>query len=222
MFGIANETEFDLRFRLFDIPIRVHPLFWLSSAMITWHGENIALTLAGVVVIFVSVLVHELGHALMNRRFGFPSEIILVFLFGLATTTRMSPSRNMKVSAAGPLAGLALAAIVYVALLTMTQDPIAFLNDKNNPKVYAVHILLYFGVFGNVMNLVPCLPLDGGHITESLLQLYGPRHRSRDACAVRRTELSDRLGELAAYPVNAGPACGAGARRGSQRRRQAG
>ena len=114
----------------------------------------------------------------MNRRFGFPSEIILVFLFGLATTTRMSPSRNMKVSAAGPLAGLALAAIVYVALLTMTQDPLSFLNDYSSPKVYAVHMLLFFGVFGNVLNLLPCLPLDGGHITECLLQLYGPRQRS--------------------------------------------
>ncbi len=179
MFGMANETEFDLRFRLFDIPIRVHPLFWLSSAMVTWQGENVALTLVGVLVIFVSVLVHELGHALMNRRFGFPSEIILVFLFGLATTTRMSPSRNIKVSAAGPLAGLALAAIVYVALLTMSHDPLDFLRDYNSPKVYAVHMMLFFGVFGNVLNLIPSLPLDGGHITEGLLQLYGPRHRNR-------------------------------------------
>lgn len=179
MFGMANETEFDLRFRLLDVPVRVHPLFWLSSAMITWQGENVALTLVGVLVIFVSVLVHELGHALMARRYGFPSQIVLVFLFGLATTTRMSPSRNIKVSAAGPIAGLALAAIVYIILLTFTANPLAFLADYHSPKVYAVFMMLFFGLFGNVLNLLPCLPLDGGHITEGLLDLYGPRRGSR-------------------------------------------
>ena len=179
MFGMANETEFDLRFQLFDVPVRVHPLFWLSAAMITWRGENVALTLVGVLVIFVSVLVHELGHALMARRYGFPSQIVLVFLFGLATTTRMSPGRNIKVSAAGPIAGLALAALVYVALLAFSQNPLVFLSDYKSPRVYAVFMMLFFGIFGNVLNLLPCLPLDGGHITEGILDLYGPRRRNR-------------------------------------------
>lgn len=178
MIGTGNETEFDLRFRLFDVPVRVHPLFWLSSAMVTWRGENIALTLIGIVCVFVSVLVHELGHALTARRFGFPSEIVLVFLFGLATSTRMSPGRNLRISAAGPLAGLALAVIVYVVLLITVQDPVDFLRDYDSPKVFAVHMMLFFGVFGNVVNFVPCLPLDGGNITENLLELYGPRRRN--------------------------------------------
>ncbi len=178
MMGHGNETEFDLRFRLFDVPVRVHPLFWLSSAMVTWRGENIALTLIGIVCVFVSVLVHELGHALVARRYGFPSEIVLVFLFGLATSTRMSPGRNLRISAAGPLAGLALAAIVYFLFLITAQDPLDFLRDYNSPRVFAVHMMLFFGVFGNVLNFVPCLPLDGGNITENVLELYGPRRRN--------------------------------------------
>ena len=178
MIGLGNETEFDLRFRVLDVPVRVHPMFWLSSAMVTWRGENIALTLVGIVCVFVSVLVHELGHALVARRFGFPSEIVLVFLFGLASTTRMSPWKNIRIAAAGPLAGLALAAIVYILLLSTSEDPLDFLRDYNSPKVWAVHMMLFFGIFGNVLNFLPCLPLDGGNITENLLELYGPRRRS--------------------------------------------
>jgi Zn-dependent protease len=146
--------------------------------MVTWQGENIALTLIGIVCVFVSVLVHELGHALVARRYGFPSEIVLVFLFGLATSTRMSPERNLRISAAGPLAGLALAAIVYVVLLIVVQDPLDFLRDYDSPKVFAVHMMLFFGIFGNLVNFVPCLPLDGGNITQNLFEIYGPRPRN--------------------------------------------
>lgn len=193
MIGTGNETEFDLRFRLFDVPVRVHPLFWLSSAMVTWRGENFALTLIGIVCVFVSVLVHELGHALMARRYGFPSEIVLVFLFGLATSTRMSPGRNLRISAAGPLAGLALAAIVYIVLLITAQDPVDFLRDYDSPKVFAVHMMLFFGVFGNLVNFVPCLPLDGGNITENLLELYGPRRRNIKEIVLQISVVSSAL-----------------------------
>jgi stage IV sporulation protein FB len=193
MIGAGNETEFDLRFRLFDVPVRVHPLFWLSSAMVTWRGENIALTLIGIVCVFVSVLVHELGHALVARRYGFPSEIVLVFLFGLATSTRMSPGRNLRIAAAGPLAGLALAAIVYFVLLITVQDPLDFLKDYDSPKVFAVHMMLFFGVFGNLVNFVPCLPLDGGHITENLLEMYGPRRRTIKEIVLQISVVSSAL-----------------------------
>ena len=193
MIGAGNETEFDLRFRLFDVPVRVHPLFWLSSAMVTWRGDNIALTLIGIVWVFVSVLVHELGHALMARRYGFPSEIVLVFLFGLATSTRMTPGRNLRISAAGPLAGLALAAIVYIVLLITVQDPLDFLRDYDSPKVFAVHMMLFFGVFGNLVNFVPCLPLDGGNITENLFELYEPRRRNIKEIVLQISVVSSAL-----------------------------
>ena len=193
MIGVGNETEFDLRFRLFDVPVRVHPLFWLSSAMVTWQGENISLTLIGIVCVFVSVLVHELGHALMARRYGYPSEIVLVFLFGLATSTRMSPWKNLRISAAGPLAGLALAAIVYVVFLITVQDPLDFLRDYHSPKVYAVHMLLFFGIFGNLVNFVPCLPLDGGNITENLFEIYGPRRRNIKEIVLQISVVSSAL-----------------------------
>ncbi len=196
MMGVGNDTEFDLRFRLLDVPVCVRPWFWLSSAMVTWQGEHVALTVIGILCIFVSVLVHELGHALVARRYGFPSEITLVFLFGLATTSRMSPQKNLRISAAGPLAGLALAAIVYVLLLAMTEDPIAFLRDYYDPKVFAVHTMLFFGIFGNVLNFIPCLPLDGGHITESLFEIYGARIRNRGEVILKISIVSSAIAAI--------------------------
>jgi len=196
MLGVGNETEFDLRFRLLDVPVRVHPFFWLSSAMVTWQGEHVALTIVGILCVFVSVLVHEFGHALMARRYGFPSEITLVFLFGLATTSRMSPEKNLKISAAGPLAGLALAAIVYILLLMTTNDPILFLRDYYDPKVFAVHMMLFFGIFGNVLNFVPCLPLDGGRITESLFEIFGARLRNRGEIVMQISIVSSAIAAL--------------------------
>ena len=71
MLGNAGETQFDLRFRLFGIPIRVHPLFWLISALVTWIPNRPELVLVGILCFFLTVLVHELGHALVFRRYVF-------------------------------------------------------------------------------------------------------------------------------------------------------
>ena len=176
MLGFAGETEFDLRFRLFDIPVRVHPMFWLSSAWMVWDGDNIPFTLLGVLCMFISILVHELGHAAMMRRYGYPSEIVLYFLGGYATATHLTPWRNIRMSAAGPLAGLALSALVYL-LLMMVESPLRFYLDFQSPMSQVVRVSLFVGVFVNVMNLLPCLPLDGGSIMESLITLYGKHGR---------------------------------------------
>lgn len=176
MLGFAGETELDLRFRLFNIPVRVHPMFWLSSAWMVWDGDNLPLTLLGVLCIFISILVHELGHAAMMRRYGYPSEIVLYFLGGYATATHLSPWRNIRMSAAGPLAGLALSALVYLLLLTMVENPLSFLRSQS-PMSQIVWVSLFVGVFVNCMNLLPCLPLDGGRIMESLITLFANRGR---------------------------------------------
>jgi stage IV sporulation protein FB len=185
MLGFAGETEFDLRFRLFDIPVRVHPMFWLSSAWMIWDGENIPFTLLGVLCIFVSIMVHELGHAAMMRRYGYPSEIVLYFLGGYATATHLSPWRNIRMSAAGPLAGLALAAFVYLLLVTMVEDPLQFLRNSRSPLSQVVWVSLFVGVFVNFMNLLPCLPLDGGRIMESLVTLYGKHGRGNQELVLK-------------------------------------
>ena len=69
MVGLA-ETQFDVKFRLLGVPVRIHPFFWVVSAVMGWQPNNLPLVLLWVLCVFVSILVHEYGHALMSKAFG--------------------------------------------------------------------------------------------------------------------------------------------------------
>lgn len=174
MFGQAGETEFDLRFELLGVPVRIHPVFWLSSAWLVWDGDDPARVFIGVLCVLISVLVHEFGHALMSRRYGYPSEIVLYFLGGYATATRFSTWKNVRVSAAGPGAGLALFGMTYLVFLYLRLNHREMLSS-DHVIGYSIFWLLFMNLMWSVINLVPCLPLDGGRITQVLIEHYHPR-----------------------------------------------
>ena len=173
MLGNAGETQFDLRFRLFGIPIRVHPLFWLISALVTWIPNRPELVLVGILCFFLTVLVHELGHALVFRRYGFRSEIVLYMLGGYATGSRLSTWRSVFVSAAGPVAGFMLAAVAIVSRVALAPG----ILDNNPTLDFALVNLVLFNIWLGVFNLIPCVPLDGGQIMQALVHRYSP-HRA--------------------------------------------
>jgi stage IV sporulation protein FB len=83
IFQVPPPTRFDLRFSVAGIPVRVHPLFWLIAILFGSSSGNIVSILSWVVAIFVSILIHELGHAFAMRRYGQGSQIILHFAGGL-------------------------------------------------------------------------------------------------------------------------------------------
>lgn len=175
MLGQAGETQFDFRFQMFGIPIRIHPLFWLMAAFVVWqstldNGEKFL----GILCVLISILVHELGHALTLRGFGFRSEIVLYGMGGYATSTHLSTWRRVAVSFAGPLAGFILYGLTYatgIGLAIWYREALA-----NHAVLYCLAMLSWINLYWGLMNLVPCLPLDGGHIMEALVTRYFPRH----------------------------------------------
>jgi Zn-dependent protease len=144
--------------------------------------------------VFISILVHELGHALAFRAFGQGAHIVIYHFGGLAIPEvwgrRMSlrPIQRLVVSAAGPLAQLALAAAVVLVLRMAGREvpfPIAAVGrwlgleggrDFTSPFTFALaDFLLYVNVLWPLLNLVPVPPLDGGQIVrEGLLTLGVP------------------------------------------------
>jgi stage IV sporulation protein FB len=178
MFGLAGETEFDVRFQLLGIPVRIHPVFWLLSAFLVWSaaGGDLALVLLGMICVLVSILVHELGHALLSRRFGYPSEIVLYFFGGYATSSRFSTWKNVAVSAAGPAFGFALFLLTYLTYALLIENYPQVLRD-NFAVFFALNIMMFANLVWNIINLVPCVPLDGGQIMQNLVMRYGRRNQ---------------------------------------------
>ena len=172
MLGRIPETPFDLRFRIGPIPVRVHPIFWLTGAIICWarYQADPPLLMMAVAAVFLSVLVHELGHATMTRLFGWPSEIVLGFFGGYATTARTSTGRNLAVLIAGPGAGFALAAVAFVAWRAVV--------GVENVSVRIIETLWFLWVINiawSLLNLIPVLPLDGGQIAREIMVWFKPR-----------------------------------------------
>jgi len=172
MIGRIPETQFDLRFRVGPIPVRVHPIFWLTGVIICWRAYQAdpPMLMMAVAAVFLSVLIHELGHATMTRLFGWPSEIVLGFFGGYATTARTSTGRNLAVLFAGPGAGFALAALAFVAVLA--------LNAQENVSVRiteTLSFLWFINIAWSLLNLIPVLPLDGGQIAREILVWFNPR-----------------------------------------------
>ena len=118
-------TRFDLRFSVAGFPIRVHPLFWLIAILFGSSAGSPAKVLAWIIAIFVSITIHELGHAFALRRNGVESEIILHAAGGLtvpesvswggrSANVAISPNQQIFISLAGPFTGFLFAALLLV------------------------------------------------------------------------------------------------------------
>jgi Zn-dependent protease len=124
-----------------------------------------------IVVAALSILWHELGHALAFRRFGHEPAIELLGMGGLTHSLGGSPltlGQSALVSFAGPCAGFLLALAVYLVALSPTMA----LPDSWGPIL--VGDLLWINAGWGAVNLLPILPLDGGHILRAGLRSRFP------------------------------------------------
>jgi Zn-dependent protease len=176
LFGIrigVNATWFLILFLM---------IFWLSGsfrqALHSSDGVAYLTTVVTVLVLFGSLIVHELGHALVARRQGIGVERIELFLFGGFTQMSrdaMSPSEDFKIAAAGPLATFGFV-LLCLALDLAIVGPHRLIHAaaldgtvKITPVLLALSWLLFWNVLLLVFNLVPAFPLDGGRIARAIV-----------------------------------------------------
>ncbi len=174
MFGQVNETEFDLRFSLFRIPVRVHPGFWLMAVImgsrLLQEIDGLMLVAIWVAVVFISILVHEMGHALAVRYFRWEPHIVLYHFGGYAAyhpPWGQTHWQSIFISFAGPGAGFLLYGIVRLFEFWYVQD----INRLNWFVLFAIYQLKYVNLWWGLINLLPVLPLDGGRIAGDVFQL---------------------------------------------------
>jgi len=181
MFGQVPETAYDLRFTLLGVPVRVHPFFWGICALIGWPrqdvpgSEALLLLLVATACVFLSILVHEMGHALTAKAFGWRPHVVLYHLGGYASffpDRGFTTSRSVAVSFAGPAAGFLLFGLVVGIQMWLVRAGITVGPHARLAFFYLEWINLYWGL----VNLLPVYPLDGGKISFSLLTAWMPRN----------------------------------------------
>lgn len=154
-------------------------------------------TVVSVLLLFASLIVHELGHALVARRQGIEVKRIDLFLFG--GLTQMSrdaatPGEDFKIAVAGPLATLGVILVclaVDVAIVGEHRLVHAVALDsgiKITPVLLSLSLLLPMNVLLLLFNILPAFPLDGGRITRSIIW-------RATADKTRGTRVSARLGQ---------------------------
>ncbi|TWU44072.1 Peptidase family M50 [Novipirellula aureliae] len=220
------ETQYDLRFNIFGFPVRVAWTFWLGAVIFGWSLVNgldllfiqnpgemfragtpgrLPLLILWMACMFVSILIHELGHAFAFRQHRIQASIVLYHFGGLAIPTssfrpgksfaQLREKEDLWIALAGPLAQFASAGLLILALKLMglqvialgyldAMVPLGFTNipgvmdgeSIRSPGLFALVLFYIFpSVLWSLLNLVPVWPLDGGRIMNSLVVMGGGR-----------------------------------------------
>jgi Zn-dependent protease len=195
--------------RIFGIRIGVDPSWFFVLFLIIWSLSGYyeepfpdsAFVLAAVsaLLFFLSVLLHELGHAFEARRSGIGITGIDLWMFGgVAKLERdsRSPGEEFRVAVAGPVVTLLIAAACWAASMLFadgaSQDAIGFSTDSGDAVLAVIGYLGYVNLLLLVFNLIPGFPLDGGRIARAVAwKATGSRGRA--------TRFAGLLGRGCAY-----------------------
>lgn len=195
MFGTGTTL-----FKLFGFEIRVDLSFLLIAVLV---GASLAsgyfpavheglpvttywiLGFFAVAGIFASIVLHELGHSLVARRFGMEMRGITLHMFGGAAELAdepTSPTAELLVAAAGPATSLLLAGLLKLAAVGMAD-----VASSQLPVEVLLRYLAGLNLVLAIFNLLPAFPLDGGRILRALLWMRAGDHD-------RATRLAARIG----------------------------
>ena len=197
LFQTLPPTRYDLRFSIMGFRVRVHPLFWLVALLLGSSGALIEIPI-WIFVVFVSILIHELGHAFALRRYGIGSQIVLHAMGGLTipestpwgagwASVSPSPKQEIVVSLAGPFSGFLFAALVMLGvrltggmlvtskLFGLIPLPLTAIMPFGGTVLSVfITMLLWVNIFWGGFNLLPVFPLDGGQVARNILIQYDP------------------------------------------------
>jgi Zn-dependent protease len=162
-----------LQFSLFGIPVLIEPWFFVLSLFALQTRDMKGALIWGVMVL-IGVMVHELGHAVAMRAYGFAPSIRLHALGGSTSfpeDARVTPKQNFFITLAGPGTGLTLGLIAFAA------D--RFIQTSNPDLTMALGDAMWINIGWSIVNLLPILPWDGGLILDSGLQWLTGKRRAR-------------------------------------------
>lgn len=173
--------------KLFGIEFRIHFSWFIIFVLVTtslvapnytkWFSWFIGI--AASLLLFGSVLAHELAHSLVGRANGIPVASITLFIFGgvsLMTKEAARPGAEFKMAVAGPLCSLVLGGLFGLSLLIPgTPEPVLSLLQW---------LAITNGILA-VFNLVPGFPLDGGRVFRSTLWFVTGNYKRASLIAVR-------------------------------------
>jgi stage IV sporulation protein FB len=188
-----------LRFRVLGFPVHVDWSFVLFVGLLGWQpGITPERLVIWLVLAFVAVLAHELGHAVAARMIGAQPSIALVALGGVTTYVpprQLSRLSSLGIALAGPAVGLILGGALVVVGRTFEVEPGSLVE-------YTLLMAIFTTLGWSVLNLLPIVPLDGGQAMRELLP-GDPATRARRASIV-----SIVLAVALAFVIVANPAWG--------------
>jgi Zn-dependent protease/CBS domain-containing protein len=185
------------------VPIRVHVTFLLLLVWVAWGasraGESVGMQVALVLSVFACIVLHELGHVLVARRFGIGTrDITLYAIGGVSALKRLGePAQELWISLAGPFVSLAIAGVLALGL-HLSGNPVrwqalAELDGTLLETLVAANLVLA------VFNLLPAFPMDGGRVLRSALALRMGKGRATRIAARVGQGLAIALGILGLY-----------------------
>ena len=163
--------------KIFGIQFQIHVTFLILLVFIFLAGlkrgqEQAVLGVLFICAIFACVLIHEIGHSLIARRFGIEAKSITLLPIGGVATMEEIPEKPMQeiaISAVGPFINLAIAGILYLFIGTWSGiiTPNLYPDSIRDMFTRLIGINIMLAVF----NLIPAFPMDGGRVLRGILSL---------------------------------------------------
>jgi Zn-dependent protease/CBS domain-containing protein len=188
---------------ILGVPVRLHFTFILLLVFLLFIGlggqQSGATTAIYVIALFASVLLHELGHTLVARRYGIRTiEIVMYPIGGISRPERPPKAREeLWIALAGPMVNLLIAAGLLAWWMATQQGFVALEQLRQPTDANLVQRIALGNLVLCVFNLLPAYPMDGGRVLRSILALKRPEEEATRIAARAGQGLAMLLGMAA-------------------------